>query len=157
MKQVSLVALACAVALSGCGSIINGSTQNMSVQTTPSNANISLLSSSGALITQSQGSLFYNLKRSDGFFNGANYNLKIEADGYNTQIIPLTSSASGWYLAGNILLGGLIGWLIVDPATGGMWAIEAENTMDIENLKVVLLKDVDEAMMDKAIKISNAQ
>ena len=109
-----------ALLLTGCGSIINGTTQNMTVKATPSSADIKLLSSNGSIIAQSKGSLFYNLERSDGFFDGANYNLEVSSAGYENQIIPLTSSASGWYIGGNILLGGLIGWLIVDPATGGM-------------------------------------
>jgi len=33
----------------------------------------------------------------------------------------------GWYIAGNILVGGLIGWFIVDPITGAMWNLEPEN------------------------------
>lgn len=139
--------------LTGCGSIINGSTQNMTVSATPSTADIKLLSSNGAIITQSKGSLYYNLKRSDGFFSGANYNLVVSSTGYKKQIIPLTSSASGWYLAGNIVLGGFIGWLIVDPATGGMWSIEAKNGQDIEDLHVVLLANATDKMMSDAVKV----
>ncbi|MGR5309558.1 hypothetical protein ACPV34_06780 [Photobacterium damselae] len=154
MKKTAIVlATVSCLLLSGCGSIINGSTQNMSVKTTPENATISLLSSNGTLIAKSKGSLFYNLKRSDGFFNGADYNLKIDAAGYNTQVIPLVSSASGWYIAGNIVLGGFVGWLIVDPATGGMWTLEAKNGQDIENLNVVLLENATDEMMGKAVKI----
>jgi len=33
---------------------------------------------------------------------------------------PINSSVDGWYF-GNILVGGLIGMLIVDPATGAMY------------------------------------
>ncbi|UTZ37365.1 hypothetical protein HB763_12040 [Vibrio campbellii] len=139
--------------LTGCGSIINGTTQNMTVKATPSSADIKLLSSNGSIIAQSKGSLFYNLERSDGFFDGANYNLEVSSAGYENQIIPLTSSASGWYIGGNILLGGLIGWLIVDPATGGMWAIEAKNGQDIENLNVVLLENATDKMMADAVKV----
>jgi len=28
-----------------------------------------------------------------------------------------------WYLAGNIVFGGIAGWLIVDPLTGAMWRL----------------------------------
>lgn len=32
----------------------------------------------------------------------------------------------GWYLVGNIFIGGLIGWLIVDPLTGAMWTLSPD-------------------------------
>jgi hypothetical protein len=37
--------------------------------------------------------------------------------------MPLKATLSGWYF-GNIIFGGLIGMLAVDPATGAMWNIE---------------------------------
>ncbi|ELB2875209.1 hypothetical protein QNF00_003121 [Vibrio alginolyticus] len=154
MKKSFVTTLLISVLVSGCGSIMNGTTQNMSIQTTPTSANIQLLSSNGSIISESKGSLFYNLERSNGFFSGADYNLKITAKGYKEQIIPLTSTASGWYIGGNILLGGLIGWLIVDPATGGMWALEAKNGQDIENLKVTLLENTSEEVLSHAKKIN---
>jgi hypothetical protein len=36
--------------------------------------------------------------------------------------VPLTADIDGWYF-GNLLFGGLIGILIVDPATGAMWKL----------------------------------
>ncbi|MCD9492593.1 hypothetical protein GLP30_17280 [Photobacterium phosphoreum] len=153
-KKVIILATITTLFLSGCGSIINGKTQNMSINTTPDTATISLLSANGSLITKSKGTLFYNLNRSNGYFDGADYNLKIDADGYTTQVVPLVSSASGWYIAGNIALGGLIGWLIVDPATGGMWTLEAKNGQDIENLNVVLLENATDKMMGNAVKVN---
>ena len=35
---------------------------------------------------------------------------------------------NGWYLAGNFIFGGLLGWLIVDPATGAMWNLKPHHT-----------------------------
>lgn len=126
----------------------------MTVQAVPTEADIELLSSNGVLIEQSKGSLFYELKRKKGYFDGANYNIKVTAEGYESQVISITSSANGWYIGGNILVGGLIGWLIVDPATGGMWSLEANNGQDTESLKVILLKDASSEMLSSAKKIS---
>jgi hypothetical protein len=36
------------------------------------------------------------------------------------------STINGWYV-GNIVFGGFIGWLIVDPLTGAMWALDTEH------------------------------
>ncbi|MDP2932712.1 MAG: hypothetical protein Q8N81_01105, partial [bacterium] len=45
--------------------------------------------------------------------------------GYAKTLKPIKSSIEwGWYGGGNIIIGGLIGWVIVDPLTGGMYKIE---------------------------------
>lgn len=68
---------------------------------------------------------------------------------------------NGWYLAGNILLGGLIGWIIVDPITGGMWTLSPEEiSLNLkvkaaqvlpsgEGLHVVLLERVGTELFNK--------
>jgi hypothetical protein len=45
--------------------------------------------------------------------------------GHATSEVKLESSLSGWYL-GNIVFGGLIGMLIVDPMTGAMYNLTPE-------------------------------
>ncbi len=44
----------------------------------------------------------------------------------NDGLSVIDSSLSGWYI-GNLLFGGIVGLLIVDPATGAMWKLP-ENT-----------------------------
>jgi hypothetical protein len=60
-----------------------------------------------------------------GYFKGQGYTLRLELPGYQTTEIELTPRMSGWYW-GNLVLGGLIGMLAVDPATGAMWNIEPD-------------------------------
>ena len=67
---------------------------------------------------------FLYLEAGDGFFSRAYYTLTLEKDDYATKTIPIQFKIDGWYIGGNILFGGLIGWLIVDPATGAMWKLE---------------------------------
>jgi len=66
------------------------------------------------------------LKSSAGFFKHQQYKVKIKLDGFPERLILVSCSVSGWYIAGNIVFGGLIGWLIVDPATGAMWKLDRE-------------------------------
>jgi hypothetical protein len=54
--------------------------------------------------------------------------LKLELAGYKTTQVELHTELSGWYF-GNIIFGGLIGMVIVDPLTGSMWNI-APNKID---------------------------
>jgi hypothetical protein len=56
------------------------------------------------------------------YFQGQAYTLRLEMPGYRATEVELTPKLSGWYF-GNILIGGLIGMLAVDPATGSMWNI----------------------------------
>jgi hypothetical protein len=75
------------------------------------------------------------LKASNGFFDGATYSVHFEKEGYDSQNVMLDSKIDGWYL-GNVLVGGLLGLLIIDPATGAMWKLE-------ESLLVSLSKQDD--------------
>jgi hypothetical protein len=119
------------IIFTGCASIIKGGTQAINIKTTPSDAKVTISN----LRTQNE---FFNakspvvvtLERGDGYFKEGMYKVAIEKDGYERKEISLTANVNGWYVAGNILLGGLIGWCIVDPITGAMWNLSPE-TIDI--------------------------
>ena len=108
------VLLAAAIALPcfGCASVTRGTTENISIATTPSGATaeISGLEIPTACVTP----CVVQAKRN------ADITVTINKEGYEPQIIPLTkeipgSGAAGF--AGNLLAGGLIG-MGVDAATG---------------------------------------
>lgn len=63
------------------------------------------------------------LKSGAGFFSKAEYQVKISSPGFEEQVIPINFKLNGWYF-GNLLIGGVLGMLIVDPATGAMWKLE---------------------------------
>jgi hypothetical protein len=63
------------------------------------------------------------LNSSDGFFSAARYTFQFEKEGCNPTTTTLSAGINGWYF-GNLLFGGLIGFLIVDPATGAMWSLD---------------------------------
>jgi hypothetical protein len=44
-------------------------------------------------------------------------------EGFEEQTVTVDTKVGGWYI-GNFLFGGLIGLLIVDPATGAMWTLD---------------------------------
>lgn len=91
-----LVALTLLV--TGCSSIVNGSTQQLSVKAMPEQAHIRLLTANGDLLKEQQGSLTYLMKRHTGYFEGAEYKLEVGYDGYQSQSIELmpTTSAGIW-------------------------------------------------------------
>jgi hypothetical protein len=107
-----LVAAAIAMPCLGCASVTRGTTENISIATTPAGATaeISGLDTPTTCLTP----CVVQAKRS------ADITVTINKDGYEPLMIPLTkevpgSGAAGF--AGNILAGGLIG-MGVDAATG---------------------------------------
>ena len=106
------------------------------------------------------------LRKGDGFFRGASYRVRIEKQGYKPQEVVLTSSLNaGWYLLGNIIIGGLVGWLIVDPLTGGMWTLSPDKVSanlasdaaflkQKDGLMIVLLEDIPSSLVPSLEKVS---
>ena len=70
------------------------------------------------------------LPSSNGFFDGADYTIAYTRDGYAPVTYVVTSTIDGWYF-GNILFGGVLGLLIIDPATGAMWKLPEEASMEL--------------------------
>ncbi|WP_285360318.1 hypothetical protein [Pseudomonas sp. fls2-241-TYG-175] len=62
------------------------------------------------------------LRAGAGYFDGEKYTVTYRKDGYTSSTQTLESGIDGWYW-GNIVIGGLIGMLIVDPATGAMYTL----------------------------------
>ena len=54
------------------------------------------------------------------------YVLKLEKDEYTPFETSVKGGLNGWYL-GNVLFGGLIGIVIVDPLTGAMWTLQPDD------------------------------
>jgi PEGA domain len=105
---VAAIALPCF----GCASVTRGTTENISVATTPAGATAAI--SGLELPTACVTPCVFQAKRN------ANLTVTIEKPGYRSEVITLTKEvpaggAAGF--AGNILVGGLVG-MGVDAATG---------------------------------------
>ena len=125
-----IAAVALVAFTASCASIINGGTQQVSIQSRPDAAKITVFDKSGQAIGGGTTPATMSLKRGAGFFSAAKYRVRFEKDGYAPREVPVVGKVSGWYIGGNFLfggLGGLIGWLIVDPATGGMWTLTPDD------------------------------
>ena len=107
-----LLAAAIAVPCCGCASVTRGTTENISIATTPAGAtaDVSGLDIPTVCVTP----CVVQAKRS------ADIIVTINKEGYESQVVPLTkeipgSGAAGF--AGNLLLGGVVG-MGVDAVTG---------------------------------------
>jgi hypothetical protein len=171
MKRVKhvlhcVVALITVVSFAGCASIVAGSDQKISIASDPSEATVKVLDAKGMTVFDSHTPAVAILKKGDGYFKGASYRIRIEKQGYKPQEVVLQSGLNaGWYLLGNLLIGGLIGWLIIDPLTGAMWSLSPErvstdlaaNTSFLkqrEGLMVVLLQDIPTSLRPEMQKVT---
>jgi hypothetical protein len=96
---------------------VSKSSYPLSINSTPSGAKLSITDKAGKEIYLGNTPATVKLKAGAGFFSRAEYQVRFSNPGYNDKTVPVIFDLDGWYF-GNILLGGLIGMLIVDPATG---------------------------------------
>lgn len=110
MRSLGIVALG--VMLGGCASVTRGTTENISISSTPSG--VEAMVSGLEVPTTCTTPCAVVAKRS------ADITITFEKEGYQSQTVQLTKEVSGTGaagFAGNILAGGLIG-MGVDAATG---------------------------------------
>ncbi|NCB45151.1 MAG: hypothetical protein EOM59_21385 [Clostridia bacterium] len=169
MKKIIYAALAFCVAVTsftGCSSIITGSTDSVNVRSLPSGALIKVTNKKGEVVTTGTTPIVLKLKKGSSYFTGEEYKITFELPGYHTSEVNINHSINGWYF-GNIIFGGLIiGMLIVDPITGGMWTLEpkdvervlaeqrADAKIDNEGLFVMLKKDLPEGFESALIPLN---
>ena len=120
-KHIALIVVASAVVLAGCASIVSKSEYPVAVTSNPTGADFVVKRANGLPIASGVTPATITLAASDGYFKPAKYSVEFRRKGV-VQSVPLTAKVDGWYF-GNILIGGLIGLLIVDPATGAMWSL----------------------------------
>jgi len=123
--KASVIFLTVLLLFSNCASIVTRSSYPLTINSNPSNAEISITNRRGVEIYSGNTPAVVQLRASDGFFSRAEYQVRFSAPGYEERVVPVTFSLDGWYF-GNILLGGVLGMLIIDPATGAMWRIDTD-------------------------------
>ena len=122
---IQFSAIALIVGCCGCSSIITGGHEKIPVSTTPTAATITVYDKAGQTVATGTTPTELKLKKKAGYFKGADYKMVIEKPGYKTLEIPIKHDIHGWYF-GNFGFGGLIGFLVVDPLTGGMWKLKPD-------------------------------
>ncbi|MBX3640455.1 MAG: PEGA domain-containing protein [Nitrosomonas sp.] len=129
MKKLSrMIMLLIIGTLTGCATIMSTDSHNLPVRSSPNDAAITITDETGAEVYSGKTPTTVVLKKSNGnYFGKKSYKVVISKPGYSTQTIPITASANGWYMFGNLVFGGLIGYLIVDPLSGNMYKLSPEN------------------------------
>ncbi len=123
--KLKSIAAASVILLTSCASIVSKSSWPITINSTPSEAKIIITDKRGVEIYTGNTPATLKLKSGDGFFSKARYQVTFDKPGYDKKVVPVEFSLNGWYF-GNIFLGGFLGMLIVDPATGAMYRLDTE-------------------------------
>lgn len=119
-----------ALLLAGCASIVSKSNYPVAINTNPSGARITITKSNGEEVYSGTTPATVTLSAKKGFFSGENYTVRASLAGHADATTLVGRSIDGWFF-GNLLFGGVIGLLIVDPATGAMWKLDRTLTMSL--------------------------
>ena len=104
--KMTAIMMASVFLFSSCASIVSKSTYPLSINSSPSNAKVSITDKKGKEIYLGNTPATVKLKAGAGFFSKAEYQVKFSSPGYDDKIVPITFKLDGWYF-GNILIGGL--------------------------------------------------
>lgn len=127
LKRLIAIALSGVIffASTGCASIISKSSYPIHINSTPNEAHIVITNKKGVEVFSGTTPATTKLRSGSGYFGKAQYYVKFEKPGFQSKTVPVEFKIDGWYF-GNLLLGGIVGMLIVDPLTGAMYKLDTE-------------------------------
>jgi uncharacterized protein YceK len=114
----SFLCIAVIAGLSGCASIINGSTQSVEFASRPNGAKL-FLDGKEMGVTPQTLDLRRKARRKGDTAGKKEYTVRIEMEGYAPYETKLTRKLNGWFF-GNLVFGGLIG-IVIDATSGAMY------------------------------------
>jgi len=167
MKKLLIITLHISIGIVGmftigCASILSESNYPVTFRSNPNQADIIITNKSGREIFRGKTPATVTLPAGDGFFKGARYDVTASKNGYQESKGALTPDVDEWYI-GNILFGGLVGILIVDPLTGAMYELPPEFTINLTKIDdgqplslksgVVHISDLPENLRSKLIPL----
>ena len=115
---------------SGCASIVSKTKWPLAVDSKPAGVHVSITNRNGKEVFAGKTPAVTTLKSGSSFFGKESYTVALTYNGTETRKINVECKLNGWYF-GNLLIGGLIGMLIVDPATGAMYRLESKDIYEV--------------------------
>ena len=113
------------VCLTGCASIVGKDVFPLTINSNPDGANIVIVDEKGKKMFTGTTPSTVTLAAGESYFHAKTYTITFSKQSYAEQYATVKATLSGWYF-GNILFGGLIGILIVDPISGKMWKLQPD-------------------------------
>ena len=147
----------------GCASIVTGTHRKVTFKSNPEGARFVVVNEKGKTVAEGTTPFTAKLMKGKPYFMGRKYSITFAKDGYWETKHDVKSTVSGWYL-GNLIFGGLVGLLVVDPLTGAMYTLPKEVSVNLNpkaaasveqepELRVVHLQDVPEEMRAQLTKV----
>ncbi len=167
MKKIGCILVVFALLLNGCATIVSKSEWPVRIGSTPEQADVTITDmGDGKKVFMGKTPTTVTLSSKGGYFRGKTYRVEVRKEGYTPQSTEIRSTINGWYI-GNLLFGGLIGLLIVDPFSGAMWTLDPKDIninlilekqssdlpSDQRTLSVVSLEDVPDHLRGKLIRV----
>jgi hypothetical protein len=147
---------------SSCATIVNQHDTQLTIKTVPREAAVTITNKKGKEVFKGESPAVTILKSTDKYLKRASYLVKITMPGYEEQIIPVRFKLNKWY-SYNWLLGGIIGYLVVDPLIGAMFTLEttyikavlvrSKSATEILALKIMDIAQVPHELKDKLVRI----
>lgn len=149
--------------ISSCASLVSRKIYPISLNSKPNNATVTVTDLHGREVFKGITPVAIPLKASAGFFKRAHYFVKFEKNGYSEKTARIHFKVDSWYW-GNLLFGGFIGFLIVDPLTGAMYKLATPfifetltpTTANLDNstLRIYNIHDIPDAWTEHLVLLS---
>jgi len=134
-----LTVLGASGAVTGCATIVHSGPRSIPVASTPPGATVTVYDRSNKVVLTDTTPFVARLSTRAGYFKAQNYRMVFEMPGHSSAEVKLDSTLSAWYF-GNLVIGGLLGMLVVDPLTGAMYNLvpeKIEQTLSDSQARVV--------------------
>ena len=146
------------VLMMGCASIVSKSEYPVNINSQPQGAQISIEDRQGTTVFKGITPAVVTLSTKAGYFKGENYTVSFKKEGYDIYTTQIKRGVDGWYWAGNLFFGGLVGWFIVDPLTGAMWTLKDVNVyLNLQpssaKINIVTVDNVPDHLRSKMVRI----
>jgi hypothetical protein len=146
-RFLTTTAAAGSIMLSSCASIVSRASRDVSIQSNPSGLSYSVINAGGETVHSGTTPGIVNLSARGGYFKPAKYTVQVKRSGKLVGTHQVTAGINGWYF-GNLLIGGLVGMLIVDPLTGAMYRMPAEISVDAHTVASTSQRSLSIASID---------
>jgi hypothetical protein len=125
-----LILLSICAFLGSCATIVSHTKWPIAIESKPEGVHVSIRNKSGFEIFAGHTPVVTQLRSGGGFFGKESYIVTLTHKSGEQRKINVECRINGWYF-GNIIFGGLIGMLIVDPATGAMYRLENKDIYEV--------------------------
>ena len=149
--------------LGGCASLLSESEYPVIIDSNPSGVDFYVTNSTGDRVGNGTTPNTVTLKAKRGYFKPHTYTVFLQPAGLPPKEHTIRNSVDDWYF-GNLLLGGLLGMLIVDPLTGVMFKYPSDVMIDLAQssastdrieLTITSIETLDEQQRSRLIPLTH--